>query len=179
MISFATDEARSLPRLSRGHVQRCASCRRLLESENDLAARLVDDSERHRRSASPFLHAKIMARLNRHPVAAAPRLELRLSAWSVAALVIAVVFAGVVWKQNMPSFDQPIARRQAERTAEELSALIRLPGEVQLPDWSRKLDQPLEAELQLVVTDAKTAITFLADSFLPEQFRDSALGGGL
>src|SRR5258707_7467562 len=37
-----------------------------------------------------------------------------------------------------------------------------------LLNWTTKLDQPLESEMQSVVADAKTAIQLLAQNFLPE-----------
>jgi hypothetical protein len=180
VIGFRVDENRPLPRPTRDHVQRCVSCRRLYETEGAVAGQLVGGAGPHRRIASPFLHAKIMRRLNRQPATVAVGTRPLLSARSVAAITIALVLAGLVWRQGLPSREQSDSRRQTEiaETATELSTLIHAPSEVQLSEWSHRFDQPLETELELVVSDARTAITHLADNFLPDRLRESAFGAG-
>ena len=112
--------------------------------------------------------------LNRQPTVTTQEAGPLLSALPVAVTAaIVLLFAGLVWRQSWPSPDQSDYQRQIEivSTATELSTLIHVPNQVKLTDWSQKLDQPLETELELVVSDAKTAITYLADNFLPEQLR--------
>jgi hypothetical protein len=49
-----------------------------------------------------------------------------------------------------------------------------LPKGADLSELSRKLNWPLETEMQLVVTDAKTAMNYLANCILPEPLRQAA-----
>jgi len=100
-----------------------------------------------------------------------------LSGWpAAAATAVALLCAGLIWWQGPPSQNRHGSQGRAEiaATATELSTLIRVPSEVKLTNWSQTLNQPLETELELVVSDARTALTYLADNFLPEQLRESA-----
>jgi len=177
-IDYRLDERRPLPDLIVRHLRRCAPCRCRYETESRIAKQLAADAGGLRQGAPPFLHARIMARLNRHPAPGSERTRTILSAPAVAAVAVAAVLAGFIWTQHVASQNRLITQQSVERTAAELSALVQAPDEVKLEQWSRKLDQPLETELQLVVSDARTAISYLADNFLPEKFRDSGAGVG-
>lgn len=95
----------------------------------------------------------------------------------MAAAAACVLLASFVWLQNRPAPDRPLTRNDpAEATPAELSALLELSGSAELRDLSRRLNLPLETEMQLVVSDAKTAMNYLAFNFLPDQLRQTAFG---
>jgi hypothetical protein len=63
--------------------------------------------------------------------------------------------------------------RVAPRFIPALPASLKIPDENQLREWSVKLDEPLEHEMQLVVSDARSAVNSLENSFVPQKLRDT------
>jgi hypothetical protein len=75
-----------------------------------------------------------------------------------------LLLAGVIWlcRPRIPA-------EHSSTSARPLAELdLKLPGIAQMNQWSSALDEPLENETQLVLNDAKTALTSLKNSFLPE-----------
>ena len=87
-----------------------------------------------------------------------------------------LVLGAFLWLQNRPVPDLPVAQTHlgSDTSAADLASLFELPKGADLSELSRKLNWPLETEMQMVVTDAKTAMNYLADSFLPERLRQAA-----
>jgi len=82
------------------------------------------------------------------------------------ALALALI-AGVWFWKSQPK--QLVSQTAAPPVTLPLERLIQQPNPGQiLAAWSEKLDQPLESEMQLVVSDAKTALHSLSANFLPE-----------
>jgi hypothetical protein len=93
--------------------------------------------------------------------------------WATA-LVIAAL--GLFSIYVMRDAQQPTGRSSHSAN----SPVPRVPPENPVPmvtgqnllNWTTKLDQPLESEMQSVVADAKAAIQLLAQNFLPENARE-------
>jgi hypothetical protein len=172
-IADCTDANRALPDSAQRHLQTCPACRKFFDSERELTQRLVAGAKSHLKSPSPFLHAKIMAALDRHPQSAAPSRQFLAPVWATA-LVIAAL--GLFSIYVMRDAQQPSGRSSHSAN----SPVPRVPPENPVPmvtgqnllNWTTKLDQPLESEMQSVVADAKAAIQLLAQNFLPENARE-------
>jgi len=98
------------------------------------------------------------------------------SGWPIAATAACLLLGAFLWLQNRPVPNLPVAQTHlgSDASGADLASLFELPKGADLSELSRKLNWPLETEMQLVVTDAKTAMKYLADSFLPERLRQAA-----
>ena len=67
VMARALDASHALPGAAQRHVRDCPACREFYELESEITRRLVAGGERHNQSPPPFLHAKIMASLDRRP----------------------------------------------------------------------------------------------------------------
>ncbi|MCH6256555.1 hypothetical protein MLD52_08355 [Puniceicoccaceae bacterium K14] len=67
------------------------------------------------------------------------------------------------WKGNQGSIDEQVEIAVAETKEESQLALI---TEIDMASWKNPLDQ----EIEYVVSDAKGALMFLANSFLPSEY---------
>ncbi len=79
---------------------------------------------------------------------------------AVAAVCAAVVASRVYWQR--PS--RPAAEIAFQSTTVKLPEL----SVAQVESWTTKLDEPLQKELQNVISDTRQAIHFVASNFLPE-----------
>jgi len=164
-IPDGNDANRPLPDSVQRHLKTCPACRQFLDSERELTQRLIAGTESHRKSPSPFLHARIMASLDRNPQAAPVTRPFLPPVWATALVIAALGFLSIYLMRD--------ARQPAGPSSHTANSP---PPENQVPiltgqnllNWTTKLDQPLESEMQSVVADAKAAIQLLAQNFLPE-----------
>jgi len=161
----------ALPNRTQRHLRDCAECRELYAFERELTSRLVAEAKPQGLSPSPFLHARIMASLDRSPQSASPRRNSLRPIWATAILVVGVGLFSIPFIRKLqisaPPTDQgsPTAPVASTPQAGNLSASLSR----DVIAWSKTLNEPLETEMQSVVTDAKTAIQLLASNFLPEK----------
>lgn len=167
IIAHNLDE---LPARARVHVETCPSCRRHYESEVDIARRLATDKA-ERSPVSPFLHARIMASLDRSPEAGDNRTRRRLG-WVVALGATCLLLFGIFVRwQPSPGLAGIHNAVEASSTPPVLPLTVKLPPVPQFREWTGKLDEPLETEMRLVVNDARTAMNSLVESLLPNTVR--------
>ena len=159
------------------HLRHCATCSAFYETQTRIVRELVDGAESCRLQSSPWLERRIIAELRQEPEEAGRAARRFPSGWPIAATAACLLLGAFLWLQNRPVPDQPAAQSHpaSDASTAELASLFELPKEADLSELSRKLNWPLETEMQLVVTDAKTAMNYLADSFLPEPLRQAAL----
>jgi hypothetical protein len=96
--------------------------------------------------------------------------------WSFGLATACLMLAGLLWLRNqpMPGQTDGIQRPLASApTAPELPAVLGLPNGTQMRQWTVKLDEPLQTEMNLVVNNTKTAATALVNNFMPEKLRNS------
>lgn len=171
VVSSRLDSEQTLPDWTRKHIDKCDNCRRFYETESRLIERLVESASDSVEESSPFLRAKIMAAVRREE-SSPSRPSLRLS-WVVcgAAALILVSVASLQFLQNFNSQSgtSVVVAENLIDPEGPLAPVLTLANRDKLFELSRNLDQPLEAELQFVVSDAKAAIQTLAYNFLPEQ----------
>jgi len=169
IVSIRIDAGRALPRWALSHIQNCPACAAANESATALARQLSSTANDHRRSASPFLHGKIMLAVrsleNAEPHPGRSRLG-----WAMAVGMICLLAASMVWLRYPPMPDQNVSKSPPA----ELALNVTLPSAAQVDQWTKTLDVPLEQETKLVLRDATVAINTLARGFLPEDLLASS-----
>lgn len=175
IIRSSLDGNRALPEQAQSHIQECPGCRKVYELEMRVVRELLDTAGTQQPSRSPFLHARIMS-----AIASSDRPADRKQSWGASIRAVGLATAcllllGVVWmrQRTEPTQPQPEVAR-IYRPAPfpiDLTLDVKLPDGNQVRQWTGKLDEPLETEMKLVVSDAKTAFNSLAQNFLPEKVR--------
>lgn len=168
IISHQLDSGHAQPAWTRAHIRSCPDCREFNRSQIELVRELAVEAARQSHDASPFLHAKIMAALNRRTGEAAwPVFNLAMAGGTIAAIIVGVLLVALDWQ---PANDSLNHDSRGGRMLGKRSIPVALPtvnGD-QLQQWSQSFEEPLATEFQLVVNDAKTVIQSLAQNFLPE-----------
>jgi hypothetical protein len=176
IILSSVDADTALPRRTRKHVQNCPDCRDVYESQTGIARQLRADAGIARQEPSPFLHARIMSSLAHSQINAERKHERIWFGWASALTMVCFLLAGVIWFRNQPApdgldgFQRPLASAPA---SPELTAALELPDGTQMRQWTVKLDEPLQTEMNLVVDNTKTAANALVNNFMPEKLRNS------
>ncbi len=180
IIRNSLDAGRALPVPAQNHIQKCLSCRKAYESEKRVVRELLGAAGTLQKSASPFLHARIMSSIARADRAVDFNQTRGKSIWAVGLAAACVIMAGVIWLRQPAPTTQPPQELVTHmyRPAQfpiDLTLGVKLPDGNQVRQWTGKLDEPLETEMKMVVGDAKTVINSLAENFLPEKMKNSLL----
>ena len=176
IILSSVDADTALPGRTLRHVQDCSNCRDVYESQTEIARQLRADAGFNEREPSPFLHARIMSSIAYSQLNAERKHERIWFGWASALTTVCLLLAGVIWLRNQPGpdpldgFQRPLASAPA---APELPAALGLPNGTQMRQWTVKLDEPLQTEMNLVVNNTKTAANALVNNFVPEKLRNS------
>jgi hypothetical protein len=174
IVSAHMDAGAALPDWTRRHLENCSDCRTFYESGIAVAQRLSVSAAGEKREPSPFLHGKIMSAIRSEGNAARQPAPARWG-WAMAVSAACVVAVSVVWL-NRPPAAHPLALIPAPAPP-VLNALTPAPP-VQVDQWLKTSEAPLENETQLVLNDAKTAMNTLAKSFLPDDLLASSAKNG-
>ena len=168
-ISWAADSHAQVPRWVKPHLLACPDCRGFQEGEMRLSARLRADAGADVPEFPAVLHARILFGLRTKSAKPAQRVPAFrwIEAVLIPALGVLVMAAYCVWKQG--GSHEPPSRLVVSPGANALQTLIPRSDPSQLLAWTGKLDQPLQSELDFVVSDAKTALQSLAENFLPSR----------
>jgi anti-sigma factor RsiW len=173
VISHRLDSREGIPGWVDLHVDGCEECARFHRGHRRVIDRLSIGAADalSEREAPPFLHSRIMSAVRRaepEPV----RVSFR-PAW-VAGIAASVLLVGALSLRLLPEPGErheptaELAQSSVEQGRSLAPVLSMVNGE-KLLEMSRNLDQPLEAELQFVMNDARSAIETLANNFLPGQ----------
>jgi hypothetical protein len=176
ILSRSLDANATPPAGTLRHLRHCATCSAFCETQTRIVSELVAGAASCRLQSSPWLERRVIAELRQEPEGTGMAARRFPSRWPIAAAAVCLLLGAFLWLKNRPVPDQPVAQSHpgADASAAELASLLELPKGTDLSELSRKLNWPLETEMQLVVTDAKTAMNYLADSFLPEPLRQAA-----
>jgi hypothetical protein len=184
VIARCIDASEALPEKAQGHVRNCPACRQFYELERELTRRLVAGAARRHQSPPPFLHAKIMASLHRRPETAERVPKFLHPVWAAALIIVALGLFGAALIRPMKDANGQRSHRpdQTIQTKQFAAPSPAIPNPLHifttnaaqvasrnLSEWSHALDEPLEVEMQSVVTDAKAALQLLAQNFLPDR----------
>lgn len=163
-VGQALDAGRPVSgRLGR-HLAECPGCQAFHAAHTRMVSRLGAEA-RMTEEPPAFLHGKIMARIRRAEREPTP--TRRLPIW-VAAMAGLILVAGLLdFTRGLPKHQPTVARvapgpQPAQVTTTD--AVVIPPG---LQVWSTNWSRPLEAELQALIQDAKSAVTVVALNFLP------------
>ncbi len=175
IIRSSLDADSPLPDQTRNHIQKCPGCRKVYESETRIIRELLVAAGTVEQSPSSFLHARIMSSIARSETAAEGGLTRGRPVWAVGLATAFALLVGVLWIRQRTVPDQAMVARPPHPSPIpiELSLNVNIPDGSQLRQWTGKLDEPLETEMKLVVSDATTAFNSLANNFLPEEVRQS------
>jgi len=170
VVSRSLDADAPLPAPAERHLRECPACRRRFEAEAAVARQLSAGAGSQRRTPSPFLHAKIMSAVARSQPDARrvpwPGRRVSSVALGVACLLLAVM---ALWR-NPPPIQ---ALHPLTPSLTNIAVALSLPRHDEVTAWTAKLQDPLETELDLVISDTTNALNALADNFLPENVRES------
>ena len=176
ILSRTLDANATPPAGTLRHLRHCATCSAFYQTQTRIVRELVAGAESCRLQSSPWLERRIIGELRQEPEVAGMAARRFPSGWPTAATAACLLLGAFLWLQNRPAPDQPVAQNHPgpDTSAADLATLFELPKGPELSELSQKLNWPLETEMQLVVTDAKLAMNYLADSFLPEPLRQAA-----
>jgi hypothetical protein len=176
ILSRSLDANATPPTGTLQHLRHCATCSAFYETQTRIVRELVASAESSRLQSSPWLERRIIAELRQEPEGAGMAARRFPSGWPIAVAAACLLLGAFLWLQHRPVPDPPVAQSHpgSDASTADLASLFDLPNGADLSELSRKLNWPLETEMQLVVTDAKTAMNYLADSFLPEPLRQAA-----
>ena len=175
IITRSADENTPLPPAAQSHIAQCQACRRLFDAEYEIVRRLsATAATRMRRQPPPFLHARIMARINdSQPVVHRGSNPARLL-WPVAVAAGCIALTTILlWPGPSPVSVQ-LALVQPARPSQTAPS----PGAPRagLPvQWPAFPENPLDTEMRAVIHDARGAVTALADNFFPEKLRQTIM----
>ena len=163
------DDGTEVPRWTQRHLDHCPDCAAQHQRHRSLVARLSGDADAVRREPPPFLHARILANLGTQP-SVRPGARRVSPLWTVAAAGVAAVVLIVALDRapesarplasGVPQVDSPVVRGT-------FAFLSTLPAQETVLALGTNLDEPLATELQLVMSDARTALAALTRNFLP------------
>ena len=130
-------------------------------------------AERPRRKVSPGFAERVIDALPSRPMnrAAAPPAHSRprgLRLFLAGALAMVTL---VGWLQFAPKpVQEPVAVAAVEPEPPAYASGLKLPPVTvqQMQALTAKIDEPLEKELKLVLSDTRNAIRFVASNFIPE-----------
>lgn len=168
-------EPGGLPGPVRRHFAGCRACRAGAAFEGQLTVELRAEAQRTRVPAPPFLACRIAQAVGREDL---PSRELARPLVRLAKVAVPIGVILAAWhlavRDSPPPPRQgqagahPSATRGAGAESETTLALASaLSGADRLLELGHALDQPLQAEFDAVVQDARTAVQSLASSFLP------------
>jgi anti-sigma factor RsiW len=168
-ISRAVDAGTQTPAWVNRHLDKCIECHQCYQAHVRLTAALTASAQSQVTSPSSFLHARIMSALDQEAGRAETPGRILQALRSILIPAFGLFIIGVlwIWKSESPnSAQQPAVSSlvvMSERVAPARSGV----DAAKLLEWSENLDQPLKSEFQLVVDDAKSALSSLSDNFLP------------
>lgn len=174
IIKSSLDAGVALPDGAQRHTQDCAACRKIYESERGIIRELRGGAEDL--EPSPFLHARIISSIENDGRESQGKRHWLPAGWAAgiaAACALALVFSLMrqPLKTSLPSVAN--TSRSAAPAALDLALNVKFPDGNQVRQWAGKVDEPLETEQKLVISDARTALNALADNFLPPKVRQS------
>ena len=166
IISQKVDANSDLPHLARQHLGHCPRCSRVYELDMGISRQLSGTAAGNRRAAPPFLHASIMSSLDRHRAAAGNQRAGASLGWSGFSLAAGVVIACAAFWLRESHSGRPVRELSTinRPAVPALPLAVNWPDQAQVRQWIGRIDGPLEKEMDLVVSDAKTAFNSLANS---------------
>ena len=169
--SWMLDSTAPAPSWIQRHLADCPDCAHFHREQDQLISTLRATASAQLADPPPFLRGKILSTLRAEARRPVPQFHaLRwVRAMIIPALGVVLFMAYVVRKpdntSSLPSSGSPPIRSFTEA----VEKIIPKADASQLLSWTEQVDQPLETELDSVMTDAKSAVQGFAMNFLPDQ----------
>jgi hypothetical protein len=160
LIGSAVDSGKEGPRVSRDHVERCSDCAAWLREQSAVLRALKQEPMAV--APSPFFERRVMNNLAAE-AGTKSRRPWRLTT-AAASIALTVSIAAILTLKNDNDFRPPVTGSKSNLRLEEVLPKVDTAELKALP----KLDEPLEKEFNLVISDTRNAIRALATSFLPD-----------
>ncbi len=168
-INSCIDSGKLLPHETERHIENCFACRQFYHAQRELAQQLTAGAASQRQPTSPFLHPRIMASINREPQMSHMERRSFAPIWALAMIFIGIgIFSAHLFRSRQSLFTLTNPQLSAP-VMQQIARLPAAPSSSNLFELTKALDQPLEMEMQSVISDAKIAIHLLAQNFLPER----------
>ena len=138
--------------------------------KNDLVAERLR-SERRTRATSPGFTERVMQRLDREEKQADEKSSMlpRFAIGFALACAALVLIAALANRSPNHVPQTQVVSLEAAGQPEPLPIIIPEITAEQVQSLAMKLDEPLDKELENVISDTRQAIQFVASSFLPEK----------
>ncbi|HRY49306.1 MAG TPA: hypothetical protein P5186_14755 [Candidatus Paceibacterota bacterium] len=159
------------------HLAQCPACRSFYQTELRVIHHLRQSAAADRASAPPFLETRILSALSRSESIREPApVGLRPLAFTATGLACVLLAVLLFLSQQPGSHPPAITRSGSPDPHNPIQALEQHWTVVNRELWlsvNAQWENPLASELQLVVSDVKTAVNALADNFLPASIRQN------
>jgi hypothetical protein len=182
VIASKAAGSQPLPQWSHKHINQCASCRSVHAVHTQLERQITREFQRNMIDLPGELHERInsavsrsirknqvtIAQPDRWTVTALPMIWAR-RAVAFGVVAVACLLAATYFRDVSPAVLPALS--PADLTVTE--SVVRQGSELldggTLLQWGQKLDEPLQEELTRLVADAKSAVSLLANNFLPTE----------
>lgn len=148
------------------HLSGCPSCRAFHHSQARLVAGLGAGARAQVAAPPAFLHGKIMARIRRTEAEPQPATHFPIWAMAIAGLILVAGLLPMAPRLVNPA--GKFATVQPEQPARPPAvAKLALPDSTSVLAWGTNWAKPLETEFQALASDARSALSLVANNFLP------------
>jgi hypothetical protein len=175
LSTFLNEPGEPLPGWVESHVGECNRCRAKRETELRLGRTL--SGRPTSLEPTPFLHARIMRSiddLDGETTAPVRASGMRWLGGLATALGVVAISVTVFLNERSPETVTGVVTDRIADAAGEIFKTMPISQGRSVEEWTATFSQdPLEDEMQRALDDARAAVNSLADSFLPEQFKDS------
>lgn len=165
IVGWHNLSGRAWPRWTQRHLQACTHCRNWWHAQRSLEAQLSVGRPEPETSAG--FTSGVMKRIEQgeelRPVPAIHSWKLA-TAGMVAGMALLIV-AGKIMREASPRVEMPESLQFTE-----MRLLVKKNAET-LQQLPAKVDDPLEKELAFMISDTRNAWAFVADSVVPNEFR--------
>lgn len=169
VAAFNAGSLSQLPSTTRRHLESCPACRRAAESSERIGRALASSARSETVAPGRPLHARVVANLAR-PSAPEPAPRL-FAGWGMAvgACASLALAAWLGYGSRLSPWGEAKSRVGSDSAAVPVALAYFAPGEKWL-EAAKRLDDPLEKEMESLLADTKSAFKTLAHNFVPEDF---------
>ena len=158
------------------HINDCAHCKTHYEAERSLNSRLRRDAIKFREDPPASLHFRIMAAVRQQGRPNLPKQSERIIYKKFAYLTAVAFLLLVCFAIYHPSRDSQeesltVSSKLLEKSVDTVARNLDIAHGSTALEWTEKLEESLDQEMKSLIKDAKSAVTTLAQNFLPEHTR--------
>jgi hypothetical protein len=176
LISVKIAGNEPLGKATQRHINSCAECKTLFEEEITLTSRLRHEAPKNRTIPPASLHFRIMAAVHQEQRTPLPTPQ-PMPHWGrkllpIMGMALVVLFGFVLFR---PTPISQVTRENSasasastwEKSVDSFARNLDIAHGSTALEWTEKMENSLDQEMKSLVKDAKTAVTSLAQNFLP------------